>query len=208
MKDNCANIMPSRGKKVFRRFADIPPTDTTSTPIADSVLDPDYQAEVTRRIGDAARRPLPRSGVRPKRLFEDDLKAAAEDEEALTEADEEAETDIEIRRVDHVATVTATPRKIAFWGLATPPTTGKRERKLQSTVVDVPMPMSNQPDRPIDQGLIEGPLCSQSKKSPFDKWYRTKSASAEASAGGKRAGEPEEGAVSKRLRSAAGSRNG
>ncbi|KAI9723109.1 MAG: hypothetical protein M1828_004357 [Chrysothrix sp. TS-e1954] len=198
-----------RGKKVFRKFSDMSSNAATSSaPIADTVIDPAQQAEIERRIGDAAQRPLPRSRVKPKKLFEEELKASELEEEAPTEVDEEAPTDIEERLPETASEVSATPRKIKQgWRPVTPPTTGRRERKIAQTVVDVPMSMESQLDGTFSAPEAEEPSNSQgsqTRRSPFDSWTRLKSASSEVSFTGKRSGDPVEKVDAKRTRAGRG----
>ncbi|KAF2852274.1 hypothetical protein T440DRAFT_466977 [Plenodomus tracheiphilus IPT5] len=82
-----------RGKKILRRFHD-GPSDNDSAPEDDQELSADEMA-IRRQVGREAHRPLTRSSVKPKLLFQKEIqqRKIANGEE---EDDEEAVTDIEV----------------------------------------------------------------------------------------------------------------
>lgn len=82
-----------RGKKILRRFHD-GPSDNDSAPEEDQELSADERA-IRRQVGREAHRPLTRSSVKPKLLFQKEIqqRKIANGEE---EDDEEAVTDIEV----------------------------------------------------------------------------------------------------------------
>lgn len=81
-----------RGKKVFRKFHDESPSDV---PTEEELSGDDRQ--LLRQAGAAARRPLTRSSVKPKLLFQEEIKQRKLDNGEVSEDDEEeAVTDVEV----------------------------------------------------------------------------------------------------------------
>ncbi|KAF3007472.1 hypothetical protein E8E13_004784 [Curvularia kusanoi] len=80
-----------RGKKVFRKFHDEHPSDTFTE--EDDASGDDLQ--LLRAAGSAARRPLTRSSIKPKLLFQDEIKQRKLENGEVTEDEEEATTDVE-----------------------------------------------------------------------------------------------------------------
>ena len=177
---------PSRGKKIFRRFDEVP---TTS---ADGSLHADEQSEIRRLAGIPATRPFTRSSIKPRKLFD------PVEEELPTDADEEAITDIEEQHRMKVAPhthATTTPVKRSFRP-TTPPTTARKTRTSKATP-----PTSSSPEHPSAYGLDGTEESSSTSRhrlnpSPFDSWQRTKPASSR-SISGKRSAEPMEKAETK-----------
>lgn len=114
-----------RGKKILRRFHD-GPSDHESGAEDDQDLSADEMA-IRRQVGREAHRPLTRSSVKPRLLFQKEIQqrklANGEDED-----DEEAITDIEIPCVTpsrRRAKITAPPPEVE----STPPPTVRKLRK-------------------------------------------------------------------------------
>ncbi|CAN9099957.1 hypothetical protein CC77DRAFT_1098539 [Alternaria alternata] len=86
-----------RGRKVFRKFHDDAPSGASDAEQDDELSADDKQ--VRRQIGVEARRPLTRSSIKPKLLFQAEIKERnraqgieTDDEEATTEVDEAVAT--------------------------------------------------------------------------------------------------------------------
>lgn len=82
-----------RGKKVFRKFHDDKDSDGAEDQLEDDISADDMQ--VRRQIGHEARRPLTRSSLKPRTLFQEEIRQRNiangvddDDEEALTEIEE------------------------------------------------------------------------------------------------------------------------
>lgn len=188
----------SRGKKIYRKFADdLEPED----PVWD-----DADTETSPRL-----RPLTRSSIKPRLLFPTSTQhnerslANKEDEEAITDIEElpplpnDSEmTDLAPETEDEPL---VTPVKASFVSPATPPATGHATRSatkranLQSS--SPPVPETADTAKFLEHQQIK-------KLSPFDGWQRTK-ATAPGYASGKgrkRVGEPLDldGGGSKRMK--------
>jgi hypothetical protein len=81
-----------RGRKVFRKFHDDAPSGESAVEQDDELEADDNQ--VRRMIGHEARRPLTRSSIKPRLLFQAEIKERNR-ELGIEEDDEEAVTDIE-----------------------------------------------------------------------------------------------------------------
>ncbi|KAH7088054.1 hypothetical protein FB567DRAFT_627845 [Paraphoma chrysanthemicola] len=82
-----------RGKKVFRKFHDGPPSNASATSHNDEELPVDERV-LQRQIGPDARRPLTRSSIKPRLLFQEEIKERNR-QNGHDEDDEEADTEIE-----------------------------------------------------------------------------------------------------------------
>ncbi|KAF2167258.1 hypothetical protein M409DRAFT_66271 [Zasmidium cellare ATCC 36951] len=121
-----------RGRKVFRRFEGVPPPESDDEEPGSSA----YQLALKRAVGSAASRPMTRSSIKPRLLFQSfDSGYGASDD-----IDEEAETDVEMADVAEVAhmqetveevPVVATPAKTksSTQPMMSPPTTKRASRK-------------------------------------------------------------------------------
>lgn len=78
----------SRGKKIFRKFHDVPPSNGSEEDPHSSGDDLRHQA------GPVAHRPLTRSAIKPRLLFQEEIQARQREHDH--EDDEEAVTDIEV----------------------------------------------------------------------------------------------------------------
>ena len=81
-----------RGRKVFRKFHDDAPSGASEAEQEDELSADDSQ--VRRQIGHEARRPLTRSSIKPRLLFQAEIKERNR-ANGIEEDDEEATTDIE-----------------------------------------------------------------------------------------------------------------
>ena len=81
-----------RGKKVFRKFHDDNPSDAPTGEDEEASAD-DFQ--LLRAAGPEARRPLTRSSIKPKLLFQEEIRQRKLENGEFTEDEEEATTDIE-----------------------------------------------------------------------------------------------------------------
>jgi hypothetical protein len=82
-----------RGRRVFRKFHDDAPSGDSAAEQEDELSADDNQ--VRRMIGHEARRPLTRSSIKPRLLFQAEIKERNR-ELGIEEDDEEAVTDIEV----------------------------------------------------------------------------------------------------------------
>jgi len=171
-----------RGKKIFRRFAGDDQDDGNSSPDL-------AQRSLRRQAGIAAERPLTRSSIKPRLLFpsEDQLRER-EEADASDEVDEEALTDIELPvSVKKQPTKTATPRKAAASHLATPPSTKRTKRVVDTAPGPVPsleMVVEEPEDAPASP--VTRKATKAKNRSPFDDWPRLKAPSSSSSRGKKR----------------------
>ncbi|OAL49722.1 hypothetical protein IQ07DRAFT_588247 [Pyrenochaeta sp. DS3sAY3a] len=83
-----------RGKKVFRKFHDGPSSDVSQELELDADLSAD-DLQIKRQIGYEARRPLTRSSIKPRLLFQAEIEQRNR-ENGQDDDDEEAVTDIEV----------------------------------------------------------------------------------------------------------------
>lgn len=88
--------MDSRGKKVFRKFHNGPPSGTPTEEEDEASAD---ELQLLRQAGYEARRPLTRSAIKPKLLFQEEIKQRKLENNEVSD-DEEAATDIEIPCLD------------------------------------------------------------------------------------------------------------
>jgi hypothetical protein len=174
-----------RGRKVFRKFHDDAPSGAS-----DAEQDDDLSADdrrVRRQIGHEARRPLTRSSIKPRLLFQAEIKERNR-ANGIEEDDEEATTDIE----PSVATPSRSKGKSVAQApslATTPPPTVRKLKKGEST----------------RRVVVECSDTNMTLEISFDSWSRVKSAhssSSSAKTSKKRSGEPlEREAGDKRARS-------
>lgn len=148
-----------RGKKVFRKFHDGPPSDASQELELDADLSAD-DLQIQRQIGYEARRPLTRSSIKPRLLFQAEIEQRNR-ENGQDDDDEEAVTDIEVP----VATPSRRKGKAPIVHReTTPPPTVRKVRKRMC--------------EPEPNLLVEANFCSEIS---FDSWTRVKSAHSSAS---------------------------
>ena len=169
-----ALIAESRGKKIFRKFHDGPPSNASDWELEHS------GDELLHQAGPAGHRPLTRASIKPRLLFQEEIRQR--DRENGDDDDEEAITDIEVP----IATPSRKTRKGAAHQEATPPpTTRVKRRKFRPTT-------SRRSD------------LDRSTEISFDSWSRVKSSTRGADAtrsGMKRSGPALESPADKRARS-------
>ncbi|KAF2024180.1 hypothetical protein EK21DRAFT_118053 [Setomelanomma holmii] len=119
-----------RGKKVFRKFHDGPPSNASAPSHDDEDL-PVEERVLHRQIGPEARRPLTRSSIKPRLLFKEEIKERNR-LNGHDEDDEEAETEIEVlvatpsrRKGKAVVHLTSAPAEVT-----PPPTVHKPKREI------------------------------------------------------------------------------
>jgi hypothetical protein len=175
-----------RGRKIFRKFQDDARSHVSET---SEEIQEDLSADemqLRRQVGHDARRPLTRSSIKPRKLFQAEIKERNL-ANGITEDDEEAETEIEAPA--------ATPSR----------------RKGKAAVPLIALPEATPPPtaRKVKRGMSphstpKSTLTHPSAEISFDSWSRVKSAH---SSGGsvretkKRGGEPLEREADKRARS-------
>jgi hypothetical protein len=175
----------SRGKKIFRKFADIEAEGSQPDDDEDEAND-----SLAQSIPRNLRRPLTRSAIKPRLLFPTPEQSKAREPKSHNTDDEEAETDIEEPSIstpmDLTDDMVATPKAPRF-GPVSPPTTSRatRSKKLDMST-SLPEPTSDDEDVPTSPLLRS--QRTGGKISPFDQWQRVKKTSAPASK--KREGEP------------------
>jgi hypothetical protein len=187
------NVLSSRGKKQFRKFADMEEASGSTSEVLDQA-DGGLDAAVESRL----RRPMTRSSIKPRLLFPVPTPAPTQQEPA--DMDEEAETDIEepIPAKDEMDIEEEEPQtpfdlveqtpdtpvapKFAPAMQVTPPTTQRTTRHGTKSAEET-TPMK--------------PLRGK-KRSPFDGWRRTKNGSESSSS--KRSGESLTADAAKRTR--------
>ncbi|KAF7545886.1 hypothetical protein G7Z17_g8830 [Cylindrodendrum hubeiense] len=160
-----------RGKKFFRKFCDDDNED------ADELLDDEVEDEL--RLA----RPLTRSSIKPRLLFQ------TEKTEAMIE-DEEAATDVEDELIDEPAAEPQTPVKPHHQRASTPEA---------PKFAPVSPPDTRRTTRSTNKLAEQStPIKPTGRKSPFDSWRRTKEHKAASST--KRQGESLTPAHAKRTR--------
>jgi hypothetical protein len=172
---------------VFRKFHDDHPSDAPTDEEDETSAD---DRQLLRQAGPDARRPLTRSSIKPKLLFQAEIKQRKLDNGEVTEDEEEEE----------VTTDVETP-------IATP-TRGKAKMMMR---VDDTLQAATPPPtvRKVKRGMYNNCCNSHSNftdfqaEISFDSWTRVKSAhsSSGSSRGGKRSGSPLVREVDKKTRS-------
>jgi hypothetical protein len=117
-----------RGRKVFRKFHDDAPSGESAAEQDDDSADDN---QVRRMIGHEARRPLTRSSIKPRLLFQAEIQERNRELGIEEEDDEEAVTDIEVP----IMTPSRGKGKSAVQALAleaTPPSTVRKFKKGES----------------------------------------------------------------------------
>ncbi|XPS73547.1 hypothetical protein M3J09_005692 [Ascochyta lentis] len=120
-----------RGRKLFRKFHDGPPSDA---PTEEDVEASGDDLPLLRQAGHEARRPLTRSSIKPKLLFQEEIKQKQLENGEVSDEDEEEEapTDIEA----HIATPSRRKGKAVMHIAASlqeatpPPTVRKPKREI------------------------------------------------------------------------------
>jgi hypothetical protein len=196
MEEAAANdegmIYVFRGRKVFRKFHNGPPSHASDPPDLSG-------DELRHKAGAEASRPFTRSTIKPRLLWPTE-EQRRQREVGPEDADEEAPTDIEMpvstpkktRKGGRVVT----PVKLNF-SPATPPPTG-RAKRVKKEAVKVDEEAETPHASAEEKEEVVPTIQTRSKKnSPFDSWLRVKSASR----GTKREGDSLE-SLAKRTRSA------
>jgi hypothetical protein len=174
-----------RGRKVFRKFHDDAPSGESAGEQDDEVSADDNQ--VRRMIGYEARRPLTRSSIKPRLLFQAEIKERNRELGIEEEDDEEAVTDIEVPMTPSRGKGKGAVQAPALE--ATPPPTVRKFKKGES--------LQHTPTYLPHTNIVT--------EISFDSWSRVKSAHSSggsSKAGKKRSGEPlEREGADKRARS-------
>lgn len=165
-----------RGRKMFRKYQDAAPSDDSQAS-DEGEEEPLEDRMMRRQVGSEARRPLTRSTVKPRLLFQEEIKERNR-VNGIEEDDEEAETEIEA----HVQTPSRRKGKAAAQITqptleATPPPTVRKPKRGTS-----------HPTYPHAEAAVD-----QSSEISFDSWSRVKSAHSSAGSARtskKRSGEP------------------
>ncbi|OBT79219.1 hypothetical protein VF21_01716 [Pseudogymnoascus sp. 05NY08] len=145
-----------RGKKIFRRFSDL--DEAGSRPSAADEVEDELDVTVPSRL----RGPLTRSSMKPRLLFPTQ-KQLDERDSQYSEADEEADTDIEEGNAVTTSSLhtdkVATPRAPRFAPVSPPSTVARttRSKKVSS-----------------DDDVAGASFSSLGSASPFESWQRTK----------------------------------
>ncbi|RMZ71503.1 hypothetical protein GMOD_00006624 [Pyrenophora seminiperda CCB06] len=164
-----------RGRKVFRKFHDDPPSGASDAEQEDDDLSADDR-QVRRQIGQEARRPLTRSSIKPRTLFVQEIKERNLRNGIVSE-DEEATTDVDVS--------VATPSR-------------RKGKGVQAPSLETTPP-------PTVRKFKKGKFLDLRAEISFDSWSRVKSSHSSSSSSKvtkKRGGEPlERESTSKRARS-------
>jgi hypothetical protein len=172
-----------RGKKVFRKFHDDNPSDAPTEEDEETSAD---DLRLLRAAGPEARRPLTRSSIKPKLLFQEEIRQRKLENGEFTEDEEEATTDME--------TPVATPSRGK----------GKMIMSIADSLQEAtPPPTVRKIKRGMFTSAVTTLLSSQFAEISFDGWSRVKSAhsSGSSSRGAKRSGSPLVREVDKKARS-------
>lgn len=166
----------SRGKKVFRHFAD---NDDDATEEPTSPEPNLHQRSLRRQAGAAAERRLTRSSIKPRLLFpnEDQIREREPPTEE-EEVDEEALTDIEVPVPTPRKSKTATPSKPTpsrFSHLATPPSTKRTKRVVDRAPDAAALDVVVEEPEEMPKSPVERKAGKVKNRSPFDDWPRSKS---------------------------------
>lgn len=123
-----------RGRKVYRKFHDGPPSKGSDAEVDEEEAGLDGLSEDDRRlrrhIGHEARRPLTRSSIKPRVLFEEEIQQRNR-MNGIEDDDEEAVTDIEVS----IATpsrrkIRATAVEVSALQTTPPPTVRKAKKRM------------------------------------------------------------------------------
>jgi len=188
----------SRGKKIFRKFAD--EDESTPQPIGNE--DDELDAELDKTVPAHLRGPLTRSSIKPRLLFPSQKQFsqnAEDEEEAITDIEEQSH---EVSTpVEHTDSPILTPKAPKF-APASPPTTARATRASKKADREIsPVPIPSMVDEDQGSTSARAGRARGGKVSPFDSWQRTKGGPVSQSK--KREGEmlmKNGGEVSKRLR--------
>jgi hypothetical protein len=176
-----------RGRKMFRKFHNGPSSNASH----DSEDEQDLPVEekiLRRQVGPEAHRPLTRSSIKPRLLFQEEIKERNR-QNGNDDDDEEADTEIEA----HIATPSRRKSKAAV-------------HVPQSTLEATPPPTVRKAKRGmfIRSVMYIETVTNDSTEISFDSWSRVKSAHSSSSSvrdSKKRSGEPLEREADKRARS-------
>ena len=181
--------IPSRGKKIFRKFDDDREDEETQVNLFDS--DEWHDSEIDGESSPPLR-PFTRSSIKPRLLFPTEEQRRAREAQAEI-ADEEAITDIEEHHLldsemtdlagDTEEEVVVTPVKPTFIP-ASPPTSGRTTRAASRKAA-----LDSSPLAPEPVELPSSVAQNVKKRSPFDMWRRTKVGAGGAGRGKKREGD-------------------
>ena len=132
-----------RGRKVYRKFHDGPPSKASDAEEEeeeglDGLSDDDRR--LRRHIGHEARRPLTRSAIKPRVLFQEEIQQRNRDN-GVEEDDEEAVTDIEVS----IATpsrrkIRATAVEVSTFQTTPPPTVRKVKKRMFHPSISMSFP--------------------------------------------------------------------
>lgn len=153
------DFVPSRGKKIYRKF----PNDGSEHNDTNNLEDSERERSTIR--------PLTRSSIKPRLLFP--TKQQIQERTVSSTDDEEAPTDIEDSK-DHEMTnpvdetQITTPVKASIFSPTTPPTTGHATRAATKKAA---LESPSNPPEPVEAAPYER---RGKKVSPFDGWARTK----------------------------------
>jgi hypothetical protein len=207
---------PSRGKKIFRRFADADDGDVEDEEADEATVS---DQEIKRQAGEAANTQLKRSAVKPRILWPTKEQIAAKEAAEAQEAAEEALTDIELPPSPGAIAKPSTAESsitLAEFNQSNNHTT--EASKVPSAIEPQQGTEGNNGITPVAEPSDEvapvptNKLLQKAKRgkgaSPFDRWSRIKhgtgaSPTKLSAAGAKREGSPLE-KQTKRVRSGAG----
>ncbi|KAH8704480.1 hypothetical protein GQ44DRAFT_716720 [Phaeosphaeriaceae sp. PMI808] len=122
-----------RGRRVYRKFHEGPPSNGSPL-VSDSGEDLGLEDKATRRqVGSEARRPLTRSSIKPRLLFQEEIKERKRMNGEETD-DEEADTEIEAPPTPSKKKGKAVnPQPQVTLELTPPPTVRKPKREMSSS---------------------------------------------------------------------------
>lgn len=148
-----------RGKKVFRKFHDDDPSDAPTEEDDEASAD---DVQLLRAAGPEARRPLTRSSIKPKLLFQDEIRQRKLENGDFTEDEEEATTDIETP----VATPSRGKGKMIMsiadsLQEATPPPTVRKLKRGTFTFDSTTLLSTNTLHRNLLRRLVPRQVCTQ-----------------------------------------------
>lgn len=167
----------SRGKKIFRPFANSHAEAEAGDHDAEEAASTADQRRLRHQAGSAAQRPLTRSAIKPRLLFPSSSQHKRDSGNAANDdVDEEAVTDIEMDNAS--ANAAATPPD----PVSPPPTHQKKKSRPTAADSSTPAPMEEESE-PMSLGTDESFASSSASgarkqgtgKNLFDAWPRTKS---------------------------------
>jgi hypothetical protein len=119
-----------RGKKLFRKFHDSPEGSGGDDELEDSSTLPTNERILRRHVGVEAQRPLRRSTIKPRLLFQEEIKERKRKNGEVTD-DEEADTEIETQSDTQVETPSRRKGKapVPLPHMTTPPPTVRKVKR-------------------------------------------------------------------------------